>query len=70
MSKNISIIGKGNVGSALAEGFRRAGNEVRFGSKVPKESTRDVSIWADVVILAVPWDAHAEIAKSVGNALE
>ena len=70
MSKKIAIIGKGNVGSALAEGLRRAGNEVRFGSRDPKESPRDVSVWADVVILAVPWGAHAEIAKSAGNALD
>jgi hypothetical protein len=70
MSKKIAIIGKGNVGSALAEGLRRAGNEVRFGSRDPKESPRDVAVWADVVILAVPWGAHAEIAKTVGKALE
>jgi 8-hydroxy-5-deazaflavin:NADPH oxidoreductase len=70
MSKKIAIIGKGNVGSALAEGLRRAGNEVRFGSRDPKESPRDVSAWADVVIFAVPWGAHAEIAKSTGNALD
>jgi predicted dinucleotide-binding enzyme len=70
MSKKIAIIGKGNVGSALAEGLRRAGNEVRFGSKDPKESPRDVSLWADVVIFAVPWGAHAEIAKTAGNALD
>jgi len=70
MSKKIAIIGKGNVGNALAEGLRRAGNEVRFGSKDPKESPRDVSIWADAVILAIPWGAHAEIARIMGNALD
>jgi len=70
MSKKIAIIGKGHVGSALAEGLRRAGNEVRFGSKDPKESPRDAAVWADVVILAVPWGAHAEIAKTLGKALE
>ena len=70
MSKKIAIIGKGNVGKALAEGLRRAGNEVRFGSTDPKESPRDVSAWADAVILAVPWGAHAEIARTVGSALD
>ncbi|HYA85750.1 MAG TPA: NADPH-dependent F420 reductase [Nitrospirota bacterium] len=70
MSKKIAIIGKGNVGSALAEGLRRAGHEVRFGSKDPEESSHTVSAWADVVILAVPWNAHAEIVKTAGNALE
>jgi 8-hydroxy-5-deazaflavin:NADPH oxidoreductase len=70
MSKKIAIIGKGNVGKALAEGLRRAGNEVRFGSTDPKESPRDASLWGEVVILAVPWSAHADIAKAVGNALD
>jgi 8-hydroxy-5-deazaflavin:NADPH oxidoreductase len=70
MSKKIAIIGKGNVGKALAEGLRRAGNEVRFGSTDPKESPRDASLWGEIVILAVPWGAHAEIAKAVGNALD
>ena len=70
MSKKIAIIGKGNVGSALAEGLRRARNEIRVGSRDPKESPRDVSVWADVVILAVPWGAHKEIAKTAGNALD
>jgi len=70
MSKKIAIIGRGNVGKALAEGLRRAGNEVRFGSTDPKESPRDASLWGEVVILAAPWGAHAEIAKAVGNALD
>ena len=70
MSTRIAIIGKGNVGKSLAQGLRRAGNEVRFASKDPKESPRDVSAWADVVILAVPWGAHAEIVKTVGNAFD
>ena len=29
-----------------------------------------MSAWADVVILAVPWDAHAEIAGTLGSALD
>jgi predicted dinucleotide-binding enzyme len=70
MATKIAIIGKGNVGKALAEGLRRVGNEVRFGSKDPKESPRDVAAWADVVILAVPWGSHAEIARTAGSAFD
>jgi 8-hydroxy-5-deazaflavin:NADPH oxidoreductase len=66
----IAIIGKGNVGKALAEGLRRAGNEVRFGSRDPQESPRDAAIWADAVILAVPWSAHAAVTKTLGSALD
>src|SRR3974390_96619 len=70
MTTKIAIIGKGNVGKALAEGLRRAGNEIRFGSKDPKEPFRDVAGWADVVMLAVPWGALAEIARTVGDAFD
>jgi len=63
----IAIVGKGNVGSALAEGLHRAKHEVRFASKDPKEPIADVVIWADAVILAVPWTAHKAIAASAGN---
>ena len=70
MTKKIAMIGKGNVGRALAEGLRRSGNEVRFGSKDPREPFRDAATWGEVVILAVPWGVHAQIAKTVGNALD
>ena len=70
MSKKIAIIGKGNVGKALAEGLRRSGNEVRFGSKDPKESPRDAAAWGEVVILAVPWGAHVQIAETAGDAFD
>ena len=33
----IAIIGTGNVGSALARGFRRAGHDVILGSRRPEE---------------------------------
>jgi predicted dinucleotide-binding enzyme len=63
----IAIVGKGNVGSALAEGLHRTKHEIRFASKDPKEPIADVVIWADVVILAVPWTAHKVIASSTGR---
>lgn len=63
----IAIIGKGNVGTALAEGLRRARHEVRTASTDPKEPIADVVGWGDAVILAVPWTAHKVIAASAGN---
>jgi hypothetical protein len=62
----IAIVGKGNVGSALAEGLR-AKHEVRFASKDPKEPITEVVVWGDAVILAVPWTAHKAIASSAGK---
>jgi predicted dinucleotide-binding enzyme len=64
----IAIIGKGNVGSALAESLRRAKHEVRFASKDPKEPIADVVAWGDAVILAVPWTEHKGIAAMAGKA--
>lgn len=66
----VAIIGKGNVGSALAEGLRRAKHEVRFASKDPKEPIADVVAWGDAVILAVPWTEHKVIAASAGNVFD
>lgn len=63
----IAIVGKGNVGSALAEGLRRTKHEVRFASKDPGEPIADVVAWGDAVILAVPWTAHKVIASSAGT---
>lgn len=70
IAEKVAIIGKGNVGQALADGLRRAGHEVRFGTKDPKEPARAAAAWAEVVILAVPWAAHAEIARTLGDALK
>ena len=36
MAYKITIIGKGNVGQALAEGLRKTGHDIRFGSTDPK----------------------------------
>jgi predicted dinucleotide-binding enzyme len=66
----IAIVGKGNVGSALGEGLRLARHEVRYASKDPKEPIADVVLWADAVILAVPWTAHKVIAASAGKFFE
>ena len=62
----IAVIGTGNVGSALAPAFDRAGHEVTFGVRDPADpkhadaalpirSTRDAAAWAQVVVLAVNW---------------
>ncbi len=70
MAQKITIIGKGNVGQALAEGLRRAGHDIRFASRDPKEPTGPAAEWGDVVILAVPWTAHGDIAQRVGKYLD
>jgi predicted dinucleotide-binding enzyme len=50
----IAIIGKGNVGTALSKGLGRAGHEIKFGHRDPKEPVSEAAKWGEVIILAVP----------------
>ncbi len=70
MPQKIAMIGKGNVGQALAEGLQRAGHQIRFGSRDPKQPIPDAIAWGEIVILAVPWKAHKTIAQTAGNSLD
>jgi 8-hydroxy-5-deazaflavin:NADPH oxidoreductase len=63
----IGIIGKGNVGTALAKGLSRAGHEIKFGHRDPKEPAEEAAKWGDVIILAVPFDNVSDAAKAVGS---
>ena len=53
----IAIIGKGNVGRALGEGWAKHGHEVIYGSRTTGTPTGDAVKSGDVVVLAVPWNA-------------
>ena len=80
----LAIIGAGNVGRALATASTRAGHTVTLTSATPGEAERlaaEVSATAassnraavadaDVVILAVPFDAVASIVGELGSALD
>lgn len=74
-----SIIGSGNVGSALARQFARSGIAVAVANtrgpdsidalKIELEGyvtpmTLQEAVKADVVILAVPFSAHADVARA------
>lgn len=66
--RNVGIIGRGNVGSALQRGLERAGYPVRTCGSDP-EKIREVASWGDVVVLAVPYDSLAEAVEAAGGAL-
>jgi hypothetical protein len=76
----ISILGAGNVGSALAAGWTKRGHQVVFGVRSPgkKEtpegvsgttqlSVREAAQASDVIVLAVPAGAVAEAIRSAGD---
>jgi predicted dinucleotide-binding enzyme len=81
---NIGIIGAGNVGQALATASVRAGHTVKISSTTPDEAARvaaaagaaaapsnqAVVADADVVVLAVPFDAVRGIVDELGAALD
>jgi predicted dinucleotide-binding enzyme len=64
----IAILGKGNVGSALARGLMRSYSQVKAVGN-DKEAQRKAAAQADVVIVAVPFPAIDDLVKHVGPAL-
>jgi 8-hydroxy-5-deazaflavin:NADPH oxidoreductase len=67
MSRNIAVIGSGNVGKALQQGMQRSGNEVRFA---PRGQIAAVASWADIIVLAVPFAAVPEVARELRAAAD
>jgi len=63
----IAIIGKGNVGTAIAKGLSSK-HEVKFGHRDPKEPVEAAAKWGEVIILAVPYSAVGDVAKAIGSA--
>jgi 8-hydroxy-5-deazaflavin:NADPH oxidoreductase len=65
----VAIIGKGNVGSAIAQGLEGK-HEVKFGHRSPKESVVQAATWGEIIILAVPYHAVLETVKKIGSAAD
>lgn len=78
----IAIIGTGKVGGALARGLSRKGHAIAFGARDPDAAhvralaaeTRakvarpaEAAASADLVILALPWAAVAEVVTGMGD---
>lgn len=76
---NITIAGSGSVGSALGEGWRKAGHSVTFaarelaGAKAAELKKAgftvlpmaDAAKGADAIVLATPWDAVPATLKAL-----
>jgi predicted dinucleotide-binding enzyme len=77
---NIVIVGAGNVGRALAGGWRKTGHQITFAVRDPDKAglaelktqgfgvvrTEAASAAADVIVLAVPWLAVQATLKALG----
>jgi predicted dinucleotide-binding enzyme len=68
MATKIGIIGDGNVGSALARGFKRAGHDMRSVGN-DKAAIREIAGWAEVIVLAVPFGVLDDVVKTAGEQL-
>ena len=66
----VGIIGKGNVGKAIAAGLSHAGHEIRHGHRDPNEPVRPAAEWGEVVFLAVPYENAAEVAEEIGSLVD
>jgi predicted dinucleotide-binding enzyme len=75
----ITIIGAGNVGTALGAGWRKSGHDVAYALRATTSKSADAvaaqgfrvvalseAANADVIVLAVPWPAVAETLKAAG----
>lgn len=80
---NIAIIGTGNVGGALAQGLNKAGHRIRLGVRdlenfkgkdllqeapeITVHPVREAVEASEVIILAAPAQAAAQVAQQLGN---
>ena len=65
MSSTVSILGAGNMGTAVAGIVEKGGNTAEvFGS-----SDTDKSLTGDIVVLAVPYPAVREVIAVAQDAL-
>ena len=74
----VAVVGKGNVGKAVAPALARAGHDVAYGVRDPEdEKYRDgdgvdlrtvgeAATWAEVVILAVSWGQVDAVLDACG----
>ncbi len=77
---NIVIVGAGNVGRALAAGWKRAGHAVALAVRDPARGdpqgakregfalvpARNAAQLGDIVVLAVPWEAVPAAVEGLG----
>jgi predicted dinucleotide-binding enzyme len=66
----LAIIGTGNMAKGLATVFSAAGEDIVFGSRHASDtavSISDAAAKAEIVFLAVPYDAAASVVKAAGG---
>ena len=67
MNRKVAILGKGNVGSAIAKGLDGKPYDVRKVGNEP-ERVWETAAWGDIIVLAVLFDAVNPVVNEIGNA--
>jgi predicted dinucleotide-binding enzyme len=62
----VTIIGAGNVGSALQRGLTKGGHDVEAVAKEP-DRIRTAAAAADAIVLAVPFGALDDVLRTLGD---
>jgi 8-hydroxy-5-deazaflavin:NADPH oxidoreductase len=72
-SMRIAVIGRGNIGRTLGARWAEAGHDVVYGVRSPGEpgtaAISDAVAAAEVVLLAIPGAAAADLLASLGDSL-
>ena len=76
----IGIIGSGNIGGNIGKNWAKAGHEVMFSSRHPKElevmaqgvgakvgTTEEAAKFGDVILLAIPYGKVPDAAEQIGS---
>ncbi|MDG6926352.1 MAG: NAD(P)-binding domain-containing protein [Nitrososphaerota archaeon] len=66
MKPRVGIIGKGNVGSSIKRGLERVGYQVKTVGN-DRNGVRETASWAEVIILAVPFNALDNVLDEMGD---
>jgi predicted dinucleotide-binding enzyme len=63
----VGIIGKGHVGSAIADGLTKKGHQIKYGHRDPKEPVSEEAKWGEIIVIAVPHEAVDDVVKEIGS---
>jgi predicted dinucleotide-binding enzyme len=69
MKQRVAIVGRGNVGGALARGLAGVGYDLRTVENDPA-AARAAADWGEIVILAVPYSAIDAVVGELGSAID
>jgi predicted dinucleotide-binding enzyme len=62
----VAIIGKGHVGSAIANGLGGK-HEIMFGHRDLKEPVAKAAKWGEIIVVATPYSAISDVVGELGS---